>query len=85
MIDLGRKRDMQILMAAVNDEAEPIMRRRRAYRTFMSIRRKMNDTNVTKLRLRLIAAASNSDKLEVEKISDRLNDYERKHHINRKF
>ncbi len=85
MIDLGRKRDMQILMMAVNDETETLSRRRLAYRTCMTIKHKMNDKHITTLRLRLIAASQNQDKPEVEKISARLNDYERRHHLNRKF
>ncbi len=85
MIDLGRKRDLEVLMIAVNDPSEPMMRRRHAYRTMSSIRRKMRDTRILKMRLRLIAATMNNDLTQVNKISERLNDYERKHHTNRSF
>jgi hypothetical protein len=84
MIDLGRKQDMMVLMAAVNDESRPLMQRRRAYRTCMSIKRKMSDKTISKLRLRLIAASIANDLPEIEKLGERLQEYERKHVI-RKF
>ena len=85
MIDIGRKNDMQMLMRFVNDPNEPLFRRRKAFRTMQSIKHKMSDTTVQKLRLRLIAANMNNDSHEVEKISMRLQDYERKHHTLRKY
>lgn len=85
MIDIGRKQDMQVLMLSVNDEREPLARRRKAYRTMQSIRRKMSDQHILRLRLRLIAASRADDVVQVEKISGRIEDYERRHQLNRKF
>lgn len=85
MIDLGRKKDMEILMLMVNDQGSHITKRRQAYRTMQSIKRKMNDPTITKLRLRLIAASLNNDVDESDKLSERIQDYERKHYIARKF
>lgn len=85
MIDLGRKQDMQALMLVVNDNYEPLSRRRHAYRTMQSIKRKMSDSHITRLRLRLIAATIDNNIPEVEKIGGRIEDYERHNYINRKF
>jgi len=85
MIDGGRKLDMQMLMAVVNDVQEPLFRRRHAYRTMQSIKSKMHDRVIVQLRLRLIAATSAGDIAETEKIGERINDYERRNHVNRKF
>ena len=85
MIDIGRKRDMELLMSVVNDEAEPLLRRRHAYRTAQSIRRKMADGYVLRLRLRLIAAIIANDIPQIHKLSERIEDYERHNHLNRKM
>lgn len=85
MIDLGRKKDMEALMNRVNDESIPLSLRRGSYRSFMSIRRKMNDPVITKLRLRLIAATVGNDLPEVLKIGERLTEYEARHYGKRKF
>lgn len=85
MIDIGRQKDLEMLMLFVNDERQHIMQRRRAYRTMANIKHKMKDPYILKLRLMLIAANIRNDSNEVEKISDRLNMYERKYYINRKF
>jgi hypothetical protein len=76
---------MEMLMTFVNNEQEHPIRRRRAYRTMQSIRRKMNDKTILRLRLRLIAASIVSDHKEAEKIGERIEDYERHHYINRKM
>lgn len=85
MIDLGRKKDLEMLMLFVNDERQNVMQRRRAFRTMENIKRKMNDPFILKQRLRLIAANIAADSKEVEKIGDRLQEYEKRYYINRKF
>lgn len=85
MIDIGRKLDMQLLMTVVNDELEPLFRRKHAYRTMQSIKSKMSDQHITHERLRLIAANIAEDVEEVTKISERIQAYERRNHLMRKF
>ncbi len=85
MIYIGRKQDMQTLMLFVNNEQESLARRRKAYRTMQSIKRKMSDQHILRLRLRLIAATIADDVHEIGKISGRIEDYERRYHLNRKY
>lgn len=85
MIDLGRKKDLEMLMTVVNNESEPLFRRRRAYRMVQSIRSKMSDPVILRLRLRLIAASQNDNHVEIEKIGERIEEYEKRNHLMRKF
>lgn len=85
MIDLGRKHDLEAFMAIVNNEQEHPLRRRNAYRVMQSVRKKMRDQKILKLRLRLIAATLANDLVQIMKISERLQDYEHKHYPRRSY
>lgn len=85
MIDIGRKKDLEMLMSVINNEHESIERRRKAYRMFQSIKSKMGDKTILDLRLKLIAANMNNDADQVEKISMRIQDYENHKHLMRKY
>lgn len=85
MIDLGRKKDMEMLMTVVNDVTQPLILRRRAFRRMQSIKAKLSDKTILRLRLRLIAATIYNDIPNMLKISERLQEYEVRNHLMRKF
>ncbi|RYF61370.1 MAG: hypothetical protein EOO27_02355 [Comamonadaceae bacterium] len=84
MIDIGRRHDLLYLQQAINNENLPVFKRRQAHMALERIRATLKDKYISTQRLRLIAANRVDDSNEVEKISKRVQDYEKRNNMRRK-
>jgi len=79
-VDLSREADLIQLNQVINDQTDKYTyhQKRRARRTTSKILKKIHDPYLKDTRMRLIRATRANDIAEINKISDTLQEYERR-------
>lgn len=77
-MDGSRESDLYVLHRVLNDPTSTVIQKRNAHTAITRIKRKIHDPTIKALRHRLIGASRAGDAEESWKISEALQDYERR-------